>query len=212
MKCKLGLTAISSLFLTLILPIAAPRAHAAAQVTIFHISGNAVLASFHNLDASGCIITDTFVFASADTIHNPLGGPTPNLVTGVAISQFDQCVGFLIRAAVGSTNDVNFQIAKDLTSATLSGSFPLDDLVSGTTLQVTVNLTWTGNGNTVHQVFHGHLQLPGFVSNGLFNGDMQDGQASGVISGADQNFAPGVSVSAQLQQNTVGDITVQAPR
>jgi hypothetical protein len=46
MKCKLGLTAISSLFLALILPIAAPRAHAAAQVTIFHISGNAVLASY----------------------------------------------------------------------------------------------------------------------------------------------------------------------
>jgi hypothetical protein len=41
---------------------------------------------------------------------------------------------------------------------------------------------------------------------------MQDGQASGVISGAGQNFAPDASVSAQLQQNMVGNITVQAPR
>jgi hypothetical protein len=88
----------------------------------------------------------------------------------------------------------------------------VNELVSGTTLQITVNLTWTGNGNTVHQVFNGHVQVPGFVETGHFNGDMQDGQASGVISGAGQNFAPSASVSAQLQQNMVGNITVQAPR
>lgn len=212
MKSKLRLTTISSLFLALIVPIAVPKAHAAAQVNVFRFSGSSVIASFHSLDASGCIITDTFVFASAGTIYNPPGGPNPSQVTGVSVSQFDQCAGVLTRAAVGSTSDVNFQIAKDLSSAALSGTVPLDDVVTGTTILVTVNLTWTGSGNTVHQVFHGHLQLPGFVENDLFNGDMQDGQASGVISGAGENFAPGASVSAQLQQNTVGNITVQVPR
>jgi hypothetical protein len=212
MKSKLRFMTISSLFLALIVPTAVPRAHAAAQVNVFRFNGSSVIASFHSLDLSGCIITDTFVFASAGTIYSPPGGTDPSQVTGVSVSQFDQCAGGLTRAAVGSTSDVNFQIAKNLSSATLSGSFLLDDVVAGTTLQVTVNLTWTGNGNTVHQVSHGHLHLPGFVENDLFNGDMQDGQASGMISGAGENFAAGASVSAQLQQDTVGSITVQVPR
>src|SRR5438105_4441327 len=83
---------------------AEPRANAAAQVAVGQSSGTSVIASFESLDASGCVITDTFVFAGNGIFNNPPpGGPTPSTVAGIGISQFDQCSGLFTIAAVGST-------------------------------------------------------------------------------------------------------------
>jgi hypothetical protein len=212
MQRKFKVTILLVLTTAVFAAIAAVNAHAAAQVEVFRTSGNSVMASFHSLDASGCVITDASVFASDGTALIPPGGPAPFQGAGIAISQFDQCRQLLLLTGLGSTDAVNFQIAKDLTSATLSGTIPMDEFVSGTTIQISVNVTWVGNGTTVHQAATSHEAVPGFVEDGHGNGDMQDGQAAGVITDGTQNFAPGASVSAELQQNSSGTISVQAGR
>ena len=213
MQRKFKVTMLLILTTAVFAAVSAVNAHAAAQIQVFRTSGNSVMASFHSLDASGCVITDASVFASDGTI---LTSPGEDLfrfrALGYATSQFDQCRQLLLLTGLGLTGAVNFQIAKDLTSATLSGTIPMDEFVSGTTIQISVNVTWVGNGTTVHQVATSHERVPGFVEDSHGNGDMQEGGAAGVITDGTQNFAPGASVSAELEQNSSGTISVQAGR
>jgi hypothetical protein len=190
-----------------------PRANAAAQVAVGQSSGSSVIASFESLDASGCVITDTFVFADSGIFNNPPpGGPTPSIVAGIGISQFDQCSGLLTIAAAGSTDQVSLNIATDLSTATLTGTIPVDEVVSGTTLYLTVNMKWTATADIVHQVSNSHVRVPGFVAAAHFNGDLRDGLASGSVSGSGQEFTPGVSISAQFEQLVEGQVSVQVTK
>ena len=206
------LVCLSTVLALIVLPLMglASTADASAQVTIEQVSGDSALATFHSVDSSGCVITDTFVFASAGEIHDPPGGPAGFQVTGVAVSQFDQCQGLLLKTGLGTSNNMSFQLARDMSSATLSATVPVDELVSGTTFNVSVSLNWTGTGDAVHQVSNSHERAPGYTAKTHFNGTFRAGQASGSVSDGVTNYAVGPSIDVTfLEQSSTGAVSVQ---
>ena len=185
-------------------------AGASASVDIEQSSGDSALATFHSVDSSGCVITDTFVVGSVGEIHDPPGAPAEFQGAGVAVSQFDQCQGLLLKAGLGGSHTVSFTLARDLSSATLSATVPVDELVSGTHFNVSVSITWTGSGDAVHQVSNTLVRVPGFTVHGHFNGTSRAAQAWGSVSDGVTNYAVGPSVDVtDLEQSSTGEVTVQ---
>jgi len=179
-------------------------------VTIEQVSGDSAVASFHSIDPSGCVITDTYVFGSTGEVHDPPGGPADFQVAGVGFSQFDQCRGLLLKTALGSTHSLSFFLANDLSSASLTATTIVDEFISGTSFPVQVTITWVGSGDSVHQVSNAHVRLPGFNTKTHFNADTRTALASGSISDGQTEYAVGVSVDfTELEQSTSGQITIQ---
>jgi hypothetical protein len=189
----------------------ASTADASAQVTIEQASGDSAVATFHSVDSSGCVITDTFVFASVGEIHDPPGAPAEFQITGVGLSQFDQCQGLLLKTGLGSSRSaLSFQLARDMSSATLSATVPVAEFVSGTTFNVSVSLNWTGTGDAAHQASNSHERAPGYTAQTHFNGTFRAGQASGSVSDGVTNYAVGPSIDVTfLEQSSNGEVSVQ---
>jgi hypothetical protein len=185
-------------------------AHASATVDIQQVSGDSAQATFHSVDSTGCIVTDTFVSASVGEVHTPPGGPAEVHAASVGISQFDQCRGLLLMSAVGSTESDSFSFANDMSTASLTAMMPVDEFVSGTSFWVQVTIAWTGSGDSVHQVNNTHVRFPGFNAKTHFNGTSRQAQASGTVSDGQTNYTVGASIDVtDLEQTSVGQITVE---
>src|SRR5262249_5721889 len=116
-------------------------AHASATVDIQQVSGDSAQATFHSVDSTGCIVTDTFVSGSVGEVHNPPSGPADFQAVSVGISQFDQCRGLLLMSAAGTTDSGSFSFANDMSTASLTATIPVDEFVSGTNFQLEVTIS-----------------------------------------------------------------------
>jgi hypothetical protein len=177
----------------------APRAHAAASgsTTVFRFNALTAIAAFDS--TSGCIET----FADVDGTQSNLGPEAD-----VLIAQFDNCTGTLLLEAVGSTLNPNFQVAKSLTSASLSATISVFDFVSGNTFNVSVNMAWTSTSTIMNEVQTFHIHTKGFTENFHLNATFRDASASGTVSNGTTNFTPSPSVFAQIASVKVGDVTI----
>jgi len=130
----------------------------------------------------------------------------------VALSRFDSCNNLLLISALGSTNALDLQVPNDLSSATLSTTMNLDEFLSGGTIVVTVEMTWTATGPRVTQNSHSNEKEPGFHSVINFKGDTRDGTATGTISDGSEQFIPLPSTAASLNfsQENFADITMSS--
>ncbi len=185
----------------------APRAHAAPGTTfVFRFHGLSAAADFNNVSPDGCIDTFVFVDGSQNTVNMQTFSSAD-----VFIGQFDLCTNTQLLAAFGSTGSPTFQIAKNLTSASLSATISVFDEVSGTTFNVSVSVAWTstsaiGNENST---FHFHTKA--FTENAHFTATFRDANASGTVSAGTTNFTPSPSVFAQTMSAKEADVTITHP-
>src|SRR5215469_316735 len=185
----------------------APRAHAASGTTIvirFH--GLSVFAEFDNVSPDGCIDTSVFVDASQNTVNKQ-----PFSLADVFVGQFNSCTQTQLLAAFGSTSSPTFQIAKDLTSASLNATISVFDSVSGNTFNVSVSMTWTSTSAIAHenQTFHFHSKAS--TENFHANADFRIANASGTVSDGTTNFTPSPSSFAQTMSAKEVDVTITHP-
>jgi hypothetical protein len=125
--------------------LAARSASAKTTVAIFNLSDHSLVADFEDATADNCIITQTHVQFSESVTQiagPPIVGPPTTLVTLVYANS---CTGDFIEFDGGTTTQ-SFQIAHDLSSATLAGTatvFDQDDTSISTS--VSFNISWAAN-------------------------------------------------------------------
>jgi hypothetical protein len=191
--------------------ISAPVAQAAGASTLhFSFKGLFAEATFHSTDSSGCIVTNVFLGAVNDTIKQT-GHPEQESMAGMFIGQSDLCKGAQLIDANGLASPLAadaFQINPHLTQATLNTTIEVFDLVSETSFPVNVSMSWTGSGPTSPIKEHFHLKSPGLKVNQHLEGIFRNATASGSATAAGTNFTPEPVVSANMESDKSGDVTI----
>lgn len=182
---------------------------AAEAENVFRITQQIASASFSSTDPSGCILTDVSVFATEAVVQFPPGQGDSSSNGFVSISQFDNCLGTQMLGATGLTPlaDEDFQLSPTLDSATLNASINVNDWVSGTSFDVSVNLTWTSTDPLGRLNSHNHDSLPGCKTNSHSTYAFRPAQASGTISDGATNFTPEVGYG-ELSSGRAGNVDI----
>lgn len=166
-------------------------------------------AYFYNTDPSGCVVTEVSIFASQHYFQSPPGPGSEGPFASFLIFQYNVCTGEELLNASGSTEtNLDLQVDKKLNWATVNAVVNVFDTVSGSDLDIFIDLTWTGFGPTSRETVHFHSNSPSckmkFRSNGLF----RSAEASGTVSDGITNFTPDAAVSANLFRTSSGNLTI----
>jgi hypothetical protein len=184
MKKLLTSTVLALTMASLLLP-----ATANAEVTFsIKFRGLTAHAAFSSADpADPCLITEVFVFATADAVQ----GPAPEAFATVAIFRFNACTGTHLQTLAGSTTAPDFRGDRPLTFASLSATITVEEFRSGEQFDVFVDMTWTGTGDLSRVNGHFHVQRPGYNASGHFNAATRQGEAFGSVSDGVTDFTGG---------------------
>jgi hypothetical protein len=201
------LLAIVSLAFVL-MALALPARAAPAETLHFSFQGQTADAFFSSTE--GCVVTDVGVFAVDGRVKTGPGRPAVESTASVFISQFDFCTQTQLLAADGFAvlAPGEFQIAADLTSATLTATIEVFDFVSGTSFPVDVNVSWSGSGDTFREKQHFHFTAPGFKANFRMDGTFREATAAGTVTDGTTNFTPEPAVFAQLGSVKQGEVVI----
>lgn len=202
------------LFVTLVLSVLAiglPSSALASNVQRYQFSGQFAGAYFSSADPSNeCIITDVSVFGDDGRVRMGSGKPGVGSAAGVYISQYDYCNEELLVAADGFTglDADDFQIDRQLNSATLHTTITVYDWVSDTTYPVDVDVNWTGTGDPYRESGGSRYNTPGFKYNSHFQGTFRSAEVSGSVETAWGTLTSGSVVFADMGSVRSGSIEI----
>jgi hypothetical protein len=181
----------------------------AGQVFNVHVRDLAARAAFFSVDSSG-VETDVFLFVARERVQIPPSLKSSGPFAFVEIVKFDttQCFSLLMDA-FGLVNlaEQDFQIDRQLTSATLNPiTIPVTDFVSGTSFDLNVAMSWTGQGDSIRSKDNSQLRIPGFSAYFRFDGVFRSATVSGSISDGITDFASLPLAFADLASVKTGEI------
>jgi hypothetical protein len=187
-----------AVFTLIVATFSHPINASAADVSKF--KGHSVSAFFFNIDPSGCINTGGSVFVSENITHNPPGPGSSSADVLIDLFQFDFCTDtpLLSASSIAPAENLDFQVAGNLTSATVHATVPMYDNVSDSTFEVTVDLTWTSTSSLGHQSSHVKTNFQGCHVNLKNNSAFRFAEASGTVSDGTTNFTPAPSSEATI--------------
>jgi hypothetical protein len=180
---------------------------ASAETMRFKLRGQEAVAAFSS--TSGCIVTDAFVAAMDADVKASPGRAEPDSRSFAIVSQYDRCTDTHLLDAFGETllPPAAFVISK-LESATLNTTLQVFDQVSGNSVPLSVNVTWTAGDGTSRVKDHYQFKSSTFTVNAKFNAISRDAEAQGSISDGVTNFAPQPAVVAMLNSVKAGVVEV----
>jgi hypothetical protein len=197
------------LFAALILP----RVAHAQRVEVFNAKDRLADAQFTSLDSTGCIQTDVVVFAGSSKFKDTGSPLDVEPMVNVTYSVFDNCNLVLLRSGFGSTNVTNFQMDSGLVAAHASATVPAGDDQHGTTINLYVNLDWSGFGDITTLRLKDHFDTASSSVNVRAKGNFREATVSGSISDGTINFTPADAtpgwLSATLQVVSQASVTIQ---
>jgi hypothetical protein len=169
-------------------------------------------ALFASVDPSGCIETDVVIVGSEQTLKEA-GKPTERPLALVQVFVFDFCSGTVLRNLFGLTNDAEVVGDRKLNQATVQGTIPVTDDITGATEEVEVDVVWTGFGGLTVASDNFHVRQPGFFLNVQFRGTFRAAEASGSVALGGENLIAGPPLFAELFRVREGDMAVtRTPR
>jgi hypothetical protein len=177
----------------------------AAEVVHSRIKGSGAFAFFAT--AEQCIVTNVIIEAFDGVEHDGPGRPGARTEVFVLIEQLDTCQDVLVLSAEGTEafSASEFQIDKKLESARLIKTLEVLDSVSGDSLSVSLDLTWTAIGQPEVVKSRFYMRSPGRVSRGQERGTLREATATGaVLAGGTNVVENSTDVSAGLQAVTSG--------
>src|SRR5262249_30636145 len=155
-----------------------------------------------------------FVSVSASDLvekTSPGGKKTSFPGTLLIVIQEDVCTNSVLFQGFGGPAAHSFQVAGNLSSATLTAQVPVRDNITGITSTFEVNLTWKAPGKV--EFLHSKetfrdpelgirimLQSVSFVAQAT---------ATGTVFGVGQNFTPESSDAATIQSQNDGTLLIQ---
>lgn len=186
----------------------------AAGATVFKFTARSklVFASFESTDTSVCntgIITSVSVTADDNVFQTPPGPGAESSTIDVFVSQFDTCTStFPCIFGFTSLADADFQVNAE--SATLITKLTAIDCNTGNPISpdMSVNLTWTGNGQPRPTNDHVINQTPKSIFKLDARGTTTPAQASGTISIGITNFTPDPALDANIVSTLNGQLTI----
>jgi hypothetical protein len=203
---------IGLLLLPVLLLAAALVAQATTTVSYFRVKGDTGVALFSGVEPSNECVLNFAAVVAADIIEKDRqSGKTLNLKTTVAISQVDTCVGELLFLGEGVTDISTFQVASNLSTATLTATVPVTDVLSRSTANFEVNVTWqaTSKPTTTNVVESFTDKALGLKVKSSFHGRVAEAVATGSVVGLDRNFTLLPSDQATIGQATDGTHIVE---
>ena len=198
---------IFAVFVLVVAAFSQPTPASAADV--FKFKDHSAAAFFSSTDPSGCINTGGSVFAFEDISHSPPGPGRSSSAVLIDIFQHDFCTDthLLSASGVAELTSAEFQVAGNLTSATLHVTVPMTNSVSGTTFDVTIDLTWTNTSSIGHQSSHLKTNFQGCHVNLKNNSAFRFAEATGTVSDGTTNFTPSSSTEATIFFAKGGEIS-----
>ena len=175
----------------------------------FRLKGQTANAHFSNVDQSGCIYTDVYVYASEEIVSTQPGPGTPSSGASVSIYQFDACTGTQLLGADGFVPlaGPDFQASRKLDSAGLNTTVTVFDYLSGASYDVSVALTWTAISPLGRQTSQSHYQFAGCHQKYHSNGTFRFAQVSGSVSDGITDFAASLFSDATISSVKTGSVS-----
>lgn len=163
--------------------------------THVNLRGPLANAGFSTIDPSGCTETDVFVSAQHETEQQT---PTTKRYSEVEVSvyKYDACTDTELINAAGVNDSLGigaFQVSKQLDQASLTATVSLEDLISGTSFPVTVDVDWVGTSDIRRQHSNTNELYPGCHILNRWKGSGREAVATGVVSADQTNLAPTAS-------------------
>jgi hypothetical protein len=122
---------------------------------------------------------------------------------------FDFCSGSVLRNLFGLTNDAEVVADRKLNQATVQGTIPVTDEITGATEEVEVDVVWTGFGGLTVSSDRFHLRQPGFFLNVQFRGTFRAAEVSGSVAlGGENLIAESQLLFAELFRVRQGEMAV----
>jgi hypothetical protein len=154
------------------------------------------------MDPSGCVETDTFVTANRPTEQQLPGRGTTTGVGGVDIWVYDWCTDTTLFEAFGETTSLTadeFGVSRQLDWAFLRTTMPATDLDTGESIQVAIDVAFTGTSDIYRTTANSNDRYPGgcHVLN-RWKGSGRNADASGSVAVGGSNYAIGVSQYAEI--------------
>ncbi|WP_152412729.1 hypothetical protein [Nitrolancea hollandica] len=179
------------------LPVAVLAGHMATEAAqVDHFRREEATAAFSS--TAGCIRTDVDVFAI--TGHDQHASNATNSLNDghVTLNQFDTCKGREVLHAEGHTalGPSDFKTDRNLKSATLNTTVPLIEEDTGEKFDVTIHVTWNGNGGVKHDT--ARARVPRSLNTILTNIQGRTGAATGSVIRDGTNLTPEPSTFARL--------------
>jgi transcriptional regulator with XRE-family HTH domain len=101
-----------------------------------------------------------------------------------------------------------FQIDRQLNTATLDATIELFDFVSNKYFPITVDTAWTGVGDTITVKDHFQIKSKEFKLNAKFSGTFQEASAAGTVSDGTTNFIPEPAIFANMGSVKAGELVI----
>jgi hypothetical protein len=169
-------------------------------------------ALFASVDPRGCIETDVVIVGSEQTLKEA-GKPTEQPLAFVQVFVFDFCSGTVLRNLIGQTNDAEVVGDRKLNQATVQGTIPVTDNITGATEEVEVDVVFTGFGGLTVSSDRFHLRQPGFFLSVQLRGTFRAAEVSGSVALGGENLIAGPLVFAELFRVRDGEMAVtRTPR
>jgi len=175
----------------------------------FKLKGQTANAHFSNVDQSGCIYTDIYIYASEEVVSTQPGPGTPSSGASVSIYQFDTCTGTQLLGADGFVplTESDFQVSKKLESAGLNTTVTVFDYLSGSSYNVSVALNWSAISPIGRQTSQSHYQFAGCHQKYNSNGTFRFAQVSGSVSDGVTDFAASPFADASISSVKTGSVS-----
>ena len=195
---------IPSFFVVALSLVFLPDVALAVEIDHFKLKESSALAIYH--EATGCVTTDVFVFASSSATHKD--GSASTRLAGVIITRYDTCQDETKMAAVGDAELVDFQVDPNLQTATLHAVIPAYDFEEDRFFDALVDLSWTSTGEPIVDATTNVIQDPPFTIRTQFQGKFRPAQATGSVREGATNFTPLPWTEGQIQSVKLGEVTI----
>ena len=174
-----------------------PQGAAAADVV--QTRGESAFAFFESTDASGCIVTAVtvggFVNESGQQAY-------------VFVDQGDVCAGVGLMYLEGITTAAQINVDKKLTTGSIFGTWDAYDYFNETTISLSVNVSWTGNGEVTTNTTRFMERGPNYTVIYHDKGSGRPAIASGSVWDGTTEYLAGSSSFATLRNTKSGQVTI----
>ena len=203
MKHTIKLLAVLALMLAIF-----GESSAASAIGMFKFKGLGANASFSSLE--GCIRTNVDVFtAEAVTQTLPLKRE-PFSSVNLFISQYDECENVQLLAAEGLAElaEPDLQISSKLNGATLNTRLTVEDVLTGETFDVTVDLAWSGIAPVTREHINFHFGDQSCKTHSRGRATFRAAETMGSVSDGWTNFTPELSLGANLISSNSAEMSI----
>lgn len=174
----------------------------ASEATTLRLMAEVASADFSSIDPSGCILTSVSVSASERAVRNGPGPGSPSSIVVVSINQYNLCTRTNLLWAFGFAElaETDLQVSGNLGSATLNAIVTVHDDISGSSFDVSVDLTWTADSSLRRAIFNDRSEFGSCLQIRHINASWRFAVATGTVSDDTTNF---ISISDQADEASI---------